>query len=128
MDVEDNVAGTTRTETVPVTSEADAVASLSGRETDARGRTYGRYVVLEKLGAGGMGVVFAAWDQTLDRKVALKLIHADRLRTAARRGKAIERLVNEARALAKLDHPNVVRVIEVNSDNDQVFIAMEFVE
>ncbi len=75
-----------------------------------------------------MGVVYAAWDQTLDRKVALKLIHADRIRTEVRRAKAIERLVNEARALAKLDHPNVVRVIEVNSDNEQVFIAMEFVD
>ena len=97
-------------------------------EASARGRTFGRYVVLEKLGAGGMGVVYAAWDQTLDRKVALKLIHGDRIRTEARRAKAIERLVNEARALAKLDHPNVVRVIEINSDNEQVFIAMEYVD
>lgn len=89
----------------------------------ARGSVIGRYVVLEFLGAGAMGVVFSAYDPELDRKVALKL-----LRTTARAKGSKERLVREARAVARIAHPNVVVVHEVGEHEASVFMAMEFVE
>lgn len=90
----------------------------------ARGATLGRYVLLEKLGAGGMGEVFAAYDPHLDRKVALKLLRGGTL--SAEEGKA--RLLREAQAMARLQHPNVIAVHDVGTFGDRVFIAMEFVE
>lgn len=87
----------------------------------------GRYTVLKRLGAGGMGVVYAAYDTALDRKVALKLLNADTLdpaREASRRA----RLVREAKALARLSHPGIVQVFEVGTHEEQLFIAMEFVD
>ncbi|HLL84986.1 MAG TPA: serine/threonine-protein kinase [Longimicrobium sp.] len=87
-----------------------------------RGATLGRYVVLEYVGAGGMGVVYAAYDFGLDRKVSLKLVRGER------HGKERqERLVREAQAMARLSHPNVIAVHDVGTYEDQVFIAMEFV-
>ncbi len=82
----------------------------------------GRYHVLERLGAGGMGVVVAAYDPELDRKVAIKLIHAGRDDEEAR-----ARLLREAQAMARLAHPNVVAVHDVGVFAGQVFVAMEFV-
>jgi tetratricopeptide (TPR) repeat protein/predicted Ser/Thr protein kinase len=87
-----------------------------------RGAAIGRYVVLSKLGAGAMGVVLAAYDPELDRKVALKLLRA------AGDDKARARLQREAQALAKLDHHNVVAVHDVGVHDEQLFVAMEFVE
>jgi serine/threonine protein kinase len=80
--------------------------------------------VLETLGAGGMGVVYAAYDPELDRKVALKLLSPERW--GADSGSQT-RLVREAQALAKLSHPNVVAVHDVGMHGDRVWIAMEFV-
>ncbi|MFV8750334.1 protein kinase domain-containing protein [Nannocystaceae bacterium ST9] len=85
----------------------------------ARGETVGRYVILEKLGAGAMGIVHAAWDPDLDRKVALKLLHGER------HG---QRLLREAQAMARLSHPNVITVHDVGEVEARVFMAMEFVE
>jgi len=82
----------------------------------------GRYQIVRRLGAGGMGVVFAARDGALDRMVALKLV-----RRADDPG-ADARLAREARALAKLTHPNVVTVYDVGTHADGRFIAMELVE
>ncbi len=82
----------------------------------------GRYVLLSKLGEGGMGVVYAAFDEQLDRKVAIKLLHA---RTDAL---AQHRLIREAQALARLSHPNVVQVYEIVELGDSAFIVMEFVD
>lgn len=83
-----------------------------------------RFVVLEKLGSGGMGVVFAAHDEQLDRKIAIKLVrHHD---TAEERDEQ-QRLIREARALARLSHPNVVAIYDVGMHGDRVFIAMELV-
>ncbi|HET7504301.1 MAG TPA: serine/threonine-protein kinase [Kofleriaceae bacterium] len=87
----------------------------------------GRYVLLGRLGSGGMGVVHAAYDPSLDRKVALKLLRPGEGGNvdAVARG----RLLREARALARLSHPNVVHVYEVGTIEDQqVYIAMEHVE
>lgn len=84
----------------------------------------GRFQVLETLGQGGMGVVYAAEDAQLDRQVALKVIRDDVLH-----GDDDERarLLREARALAKLSHPNVVQVHEVGEHEGAVFIVMELV-
>lgn len=90
-----------------------------------------RYTILERLGAGGMGTVWAAWDSTLDRKVALKL-----LRPELGDDPAVERarIVREAQALARLSHPNVVAVYDVTAwspsdapTREYILLAMEFV-
>ena len=83
--------------------------------------TVGRFVLLEKVGVGAMGVVYKAYDPKLDRRVALKLV---RTRDADPNH---ERLIREARALAKLSHPNVVAVHEVDTVRDGLFIAMEYI-
>ncbi len=88
-----------------------------------RGSTIGRYVVLYELGSGGMGVVYAAYDPELDRKVALKLLHADSKSSRGRR-----RLLREAKAIAKLNHPNVVTVHDVGTFEGRVFVAMEWID
>jgi serine/threonine protein kinase len=90
------------------------------------GDRVGRYLVLSTLGAGGMGVVFSAYDPQLDRKVALKLLRAN---LGANAKDARARLKREAQAIAQLNHPNVVGVYDVGTTDDgDVYIAMEFVE
>jgi tetratricopeptide (TPR) repeat protein len=89
-----------------------------------KGDALGRYLVLEPLGAGAMGVVYAAYDPELDRKIAIKVLRpqegtGDRVRRQ-------ERLVREAKAMAKLSHPNVGAIYDVGVHGDQVFLAMEF--
>ncbi|EDM77401.1 serine/threonine kinase family protein [Plesiocystis pacifica SIR-1] len=91
----------------------------------ARGGLIDRYVILDKLGAGAMGVVYAAHDPELDRKVALKLVRPSADGVS---GESRTRLLREAQALAKLDHPNVVGVHDVGTVGEQVWIAMQFVE
>ncbi len=87
----------------------------------------GRHVVVDRLGAGGMGVVYAAYDPELDRKIAVKLIREDPSGgTDASQGRA--RLLREAQAMAKLSHPNVIQVYDVGTHEGQVYIAMEFVD
>ena len=92
-------------------------------------RQIGRYLVLDRLGKGGMGVVYAAYDPELDRKVAIKLIyselHADI--DAGRLRRSQDLLRREAQALAKLAHPNIVGIHDVGAHAGQVFVAMEFV-
>ncbi len=87
-----------------------------------RGSKVGRYVMLDLLGSGAMGVVFAAYDPELDRRVALKLL---RERTGDEGRNA--RMVREARATARLAHPNVVVVHDVGEFEGNVFMAMELV-
>jgi hypothetical protein len=89
------------------------------------GERIGRYAVLDVLGRGGMGVVVSAYDPELDRRVAIKLVSAaGEVARAERR----ERLVREARAMAKIRHPNVVAVYEVGEHEGQVYLVMEQVE
>jgi hypothetical protein len=86
------------------------------------GTMAGRYVVLSRIAAGAMGVVYAAFDRELDRKVALKL-----LRPAADDGDAADRrLLREAQAMARLSHANVVTVYDTGTVGGAVFVAMEF--
>jgi tRNA A-37 threonylcarbamoyl transferase component Bud32 len=82
----------------------------------------GRYDVLRELGRGGMGVTYVAYDEDLDRKVALKLVRSELLGEESQK-----RLRREAQALARLAHPNIVAVHDVGSHHGQAFIAMEFV-
>ena len=90
-------------------------------------RALGRYVVERELGSGGMGLVYAAYDPELGRKVALKLV---RPRASGKMGpsEGRARLLREAQAMAQLTHPNVIAIHDVGTFGDQVFIAMEYVE
>ncbi|MDC0666404.1 serine/threonine-protein kinase [Nannocystis sp. ncelm1] len=91
------------------------------------GHLLGRYIILERLGAGGMGVVYAAFDPGLDRKVALKLLgRPDEAPEGGSLGPGA-RLLREAKALARLAHPNVVAVHDAGQIEGRVFVAMEFV-
>jgi serine/threonine protein kinase len=83
----------------------------------------GRFTVLRVLGEGGMGIVFAAYDDELDRRVALKLVRPSLYPGS----NGPTRMLREAQALAKLSHPNVVQVYEVGQVEGQVFLALEFV-
>ena len=81
----------------------------------------GPYQVQRQLGEGGMGVVYAAYDDKLERTVALKLIRG----AAMRRPEGRARTLREARALARLSHPNVVHVYQVGEVDDEIYVAME---
>jgi len=86
------------------------------------GSLLGRFRIERTLGAGGMGLVYLAWDPTLRRQVALKLVRARLAEDDARR-----RLLREAQALGRISHPNVVVVYEVGTLDDDIFLAMEYV-
>ena len=98
------------------------IASESLLEHGAR---MGRYTILSHIGSGGMGVIYAAYDPKLDRRVALKLLRAgdDQLDDTEAR----TRLLREAQAMARLSHPNVIAVYDVGTFDDEVFVAMEYV-
>ena len=85
-------------------------------------RLVSRYISIETVGEGGMGTVMRAYDPKLRREVALKRLHS---RSLDRNSAA--RLVREAQALAQLSHPNVVAVYDVEAENEDVLVAMEFV-
>ncbi len=108
----------------PTNPDSPDAKSSSPLPTLRQGVTLGRYVLLERLGVGGMGEVFAAYDPHLDRRVALKLLRVGAL--SAQEGRA--RLLREAQAMAKLQHPNVIAVHDVGTLGDHVFVAMEFVQ
>ncbi len=82
----------------------------------------GRYIVGERLGAGGMGEVYAAYDPGLDRRIAVKLLHRDLGEHAA------DRLRREARTMARLSHRNLVAVHDVGEHDGRLFLAMELIE
>ncbi|MBZ5710726.1 protein kinase domain-containing protein [Nannocystis pusilla] len=84
------------------------------------GDRLGRYTLLRVLGQGGMGVVHVAYDDLLDRRVAIKRVRAGS-------NDAHGRILHEAKALAQLSHPNVVQIFEVSASAGRIFIAMEYV-
>jgi serine/threonine protein kinase len=88
------------------------------------GTKLGHYEILSQLGAGGMGEVYLAQDITLDRKVALKILPADLAANADR----MRRFVQEAKAAAALNHPNIAHVYEIGKAEGLHFIAMEFID
>src|SRR5690349_18057426 len=107
----------------PATSARQAYLELAGLpDVILPGTLLGRYVVLEVVGRGGMGTVVRAYDPRLRREVAVK-----RLRPRASLEQAEARLVREARAMAQLNHPNVVAVYDVEAVPWGVLVAMEYV-
>ncbi len=109
--------------------DAPARPSLApmAKPSVAVGTVVGRFVIVDFLGAGGMGEVCAAYDPNLERKVAIKFLRPEFLGRGSQ-DVAAERMRREARLVAKLSHPNVVTVYEVDVFEGRVFIAMEYVD
>jgi hypothetical protein len=114
--------GSDREQDLGQTATEAASAAAAVGTVEALGATLGRYRLERKLGAGGMGVVHAAFDPVLERRIALKVLHSATATFEAR-----DRLLREARAMARLTHPNVVTVYEVGTVNGRDFVAMEMV-
>ena len=102
---------------VGVLASAERVRAPAGKQ---RGDTLGRFTLDEAIGEGAMGAVFLARDPQLSRDVALKVLHPE---TATERGQA--RLLREARAMAQLSHPHVIRVYEAGQQDETVYLVME---
>jgi len=107
-----------------ILSAPASVASVSMSSNFPPGARLGHYEIKSQLGAGGMGEVYLAQDTKLDRKVALKILPESLVADEQAR----KRLVREARAAAKLDHPNICSIYEVSEEDGRRFIVMQHVE
>src|SRR5512134_1507098 len=104
--------------------EAAAKVLAEAQGGSRAGQQLGAYRILSLLGAGGMGEVYLAKDTSLDRKVAIKFLPPES--TANEQAK--RRLIREAKAAAKLDHPNICSIYDIAEDNGANFIVMQYVE
>ncbi|RME69996.1 MAG: serine/threonine protein kinase, partial [Planctomycetota bacterium] len=110
---------------LPAREDADAAGRLlSGRESQILGRTIGGYEIVGVLGVGAMGVVYRARQLELDRLVALKVLRAGEQASGAQ----LERFLAEARAVARLQHPGIVRIHEIGHEQGVHFFSMELIE
>lgn len=98
--------------------QAAEIASETGRSL-----VLGNYILLDKLGEGGMGLVFRAWHRRMDRIVALKVLSAESVRIPG----LVERFHREAKVVAKLSHPNIVAAFDADEHQNTHFLVMEFV-
>lgn len=121
-------------EVTPATADplvpADPAALVHSLEP---GQTLGRFQVLEKLGEGGMGEVYAALDPELARKIAIKVINPSarsgkRRKSSRERHRAAQQLLHEARALAQVKHESIVPVYDVGEIDDCIYLAMQHLE
>lgn len=104
-----------------------SAGARAAADVDAPPAAIGRYVVLAPVGAGGMGVVYAAYDPKLDRKVAIKLLRKRTGNDETSQGEQ-RKLTLEARTMARVSHPNVLVVHDVGSHDGQVFLVADFVD
>lgn len=88
------------------------------------GKQYGRYEIREKIGAGGMGEVYAAFDTQLDRQVALKILSTEFSADEPKKN----RFRREARSASALNHPNIITIYEIGENEDELFLATELIE
>jgi serine/threonine protein kinase/predicted negative regulator of RcsB-dependent stress response len=122
-DLEGHLSGCERCRVAVANVASRTASSTRAPGQQRRGDEVGRYLVLELVGEGAMGRVYAAYDPVLDRKVALKLLHP-----LSDGPDGQERLLREAKALAKVAHPHLVAVHDAGTFADSVFLAMEFVD
>ncbi|HXC94869.1 MAG TPA: serine/threonine-protein kinase [Edaphobacter sp.] len=87
------------------------------------GQRFGPYEILDRLGGGGMGLVFRGWDERLQREVAIKLLHDDYAMPGMR-----ERFLQEARAASRLNHPNICTVFDIGEQDRNPYLVMELLE
>jgi len=113
-------------EATPVLGDEPTAASMHARRSASASAVarVARYVLLDRLGEGGMGVVWSAYDPELDRRIAIKVLREPAAAGTPRR----TRMLREAQALARLAHPNVVAIHDVGTLDERVWIAMEYVE
>src|SRR5271168_1904760 len=87
------------------------------------GQRFGPYEILGRLGGGGMGYVFRAWDERLHREVAIKLLHDEYSMPGMR-----ERFLREARAASALNHPNICTIFDIGDRDGEPYLVMELLE
>jgi len=120
-----DLAEMARSDAIPKSTSA-AKTSSSSKESSGKSRAseLGDFKLLKKLGEGGMGEVYLARQQGLNRNVALKVLS----KQLGKKDTFVERFFREARAMARLDHPNVLKVFAVETDKGRHYVAIEYVD